>query len=267
MLSSEEAENWKDFVPEKITFSAALFFSEQNRIEGLRWYFLASDTLLKNNLDSVKDNFITLFQNANHEVTDILAQNMDQNAKNIFDSTSYQVTIGQMIYSRAVDNFITYLKDLLAEIVNSKPEILKSKEKESRDFILSFDSLDDLKSAIAEKKIETLFYGGIKDIVDFFNNTLGFELFSDQQQFEKAQLSTKLRNLIVHNRGRVNNQFLKEFPNYEYEEGELLTFEWQDISEIDLFFQRIIKRIDSAMAEKFDLELYDNFPEIDERLK
>ena len=58
----------------------------------------------------------------------------------------------ELTITRTVDNYLSYISDLLALIYKSKPEMLKSEEEERLDFILSFDNLDELRNAIAEKK-------------------------------------------------------------------------------------------------------------------
>ena len=45
-----------------------------------------------------------LLKSYKHQVTDISSQLMKQNSKKIFNSSSYQVTINQMSFSRAIDN-------------------------------------------------------------------------------------------------------------------------------------------------------------------
>lgn len=84
--------------------SAAYFISEQERIEALRWYFVGSDKLLEENVDIVEELFSNAFKSYKHQVTDISSQLMKQNSKKIFNSSSYQVTINQMSFSRAIDN-------------------------------------------------------------------------------------------------------------------------------------------------------------------
>jgi|GEM_PF-1464577 len=260
MLTPQEEKQWEDLVPKNVTNSAILFFSEQERIEALRWYFIGADKLLSDNMDVVEESFLNAFAIANHPATNMLAEMMKKNSKKIFDSNSYQITLGQMGYSRNVDNFITYLKDLLSETINAKPEILKSSEKEQLDFVLTFTDMKELQYAIKEKKIEELFYKGFSDISIFFEKRLNIQICVDQTLFDEISLVIQKRHLIVHNRGRISKEYLKNNPNTTFKENEVLFFDWQDVSSLNLLFQKTVIRLDKLIAEKYNLNTSPNYP-------
>jgi hypothetical protein len=69
---------------------------------------------------------------------------------------------------------------------------------ETLDFILSFNDYKSLIKAIAEKKIEMLFYQGIDGIQKFFKERIGVKLF--KEKYEQINLLVKQRNLAVHKR-------------------------------------------------------------------
>jgi hypothetical protein len=260
-LSQKDAANWKDLIPEKLTMAAKYFFSEHERIEALRFYFSAADLALHQNIDSIKNIFVKKLKSASNGATDILANNIaNGSADAMFQSEAYSGSITQMTFSRSFDNFSTYLKDLLSEIVRIRPEVLRSNEKEQLDFILSFESIDDLRDAIAEKKIDQLFYSGIADILKFFEQKLSVQLIADENQRSDLTLASAYRNLIVHNRGRINREFLKKHSDKCYKEGQLIELDWQDVSSHNLFYQRIIVRTDNLVSKKFGLKTYDNYP-------
>jgi hypothetical protein len=57
----------------------------------------------------------------------------------------HQNTLSQMVFTRAVDTFILYFRDLLRLIFHAKPEVLRSAEhQETHEFILQHNSMDDL---------------------------------------------------------------------------------------------------------------------------
>lgn len=167
----------------------------------------------------------------------------------------YERHFSQMAYSRSVDNFITYFKDILAEVVTKKPQILKSKDQERLDFILSHDNMDDLLKSISEKKIEELFYKGISDIEKFFEDRLGIKIFKDEETKREINKLIKQRNLIVHNRGRISKEFTNEFPELNYTVGLYLVFQYEHISQHNLLLSNYLVELDIEIAEKFDLDL------------
>ncbi|WP_330746980.1 hypothetical protein [Chryseobacterium sp. CP-77] len=121
------------------------------------------------------------------------------------------MSLGTMMYIKIVDNFQNYFKEILSEIVKIRPEILKSKETEKLDFILSFNSREEMINAISEKKINSLFYLGINDLKKYFSKKLNVEIFKDREY--EINLIVKQRNLAVHNRSVINKEFITEFPN------------------------------------------------------
>lgn len=99
--------------------------------------------------------------------------------KEFLQINHYENTLSTMMYVRTIDNFINYFKEILSEIVIKNPNILKSKDTERLDFILSFKTFEELVNAITEKKVEALFYQGIKDIQQYFRDRLGIEIFKE----------------------------------------------------------------------------------------
>jgi hypothetical protein len=164
-----------------------------------------------------------------------------------------------MVYRRVLDSFLGYMKDLLAETIIVKPQLLKSKETERLDFILGFDDLTELRAAIAERKIERLFYGGFGDIAEFYAKRIGIELFDSQEALQKVILMTKLRNLIVHNRGIINATFKKEYPDYGLAVGDPLEFNFGNILTDLSFLLDTALAIDKKVGTKFGLSLVEGF--------
>lgn len=110
----------------------------------------------------------------------------------------YEIHLSSMMYVNTIDSFTVYFKEILSEVVLTKPQILKSQESEKLDFVLEYESMNDLINAIANKKIEELFYKGIEDIEKFFKNRLGIDIFKTDEEREVINLFIKQRNMTVH---------------------------------------------------------------------
>ena len=231
------------------------FTEEQTSTEMLVMYLLLNnENISKNNADTKKA-LIELYDEPGNETsTRIVDYLKSEHSDVLFDVYFYEQHFGRMAYIRAIDNFITYLKDILAEIVLKKPQILKSKETETLDFILSYDSIEELILAISEKKVEELFYKGINDIQKFFDTRLGVQIFKDDIKKNNINLLIKQRNLAVHDRGKISKELVKDFPEYDFTEGEILTFKYGYISEVNAFLNDFAIDLDIELCEKFDLE-------------
>lgn len=164
---------------------------------------------------------------------------------------NYEHSLASMMYIRTLDNFINYFKEILSEVVKIQPKLLKSKDKETLEFILSYDSYEDLIHAITEKKVEALFYHGIADIKDYFKTRLGIEIFEDS--FDNINLLIKQRNLAVHNRGKITKEFIKQFPNEKFIENLFLNFTFDYVEKILMVLYKIVSKIDDQISKKFNL--------------
>lgn len=173
--------------------------------------------------------------------------------REFLDINYFENTLSTMMYVKTVDNFETYFKDILSEIVLSDPRILKSKETEPLDFILSFSDYESLVNGIAEKKIESLFYQNIEGIQKFFRDRVGVEVFEGKT--EEINLLVKQRNLAVHNRSKISTEFVKQFPNYNFEIGKVLNFTFDYVHKLVPALNKIINDLDYKFTDKFKLKL------------
>lgn len=146
---------------------------EFESIERILLYFKVSNNLI--NDDLLKS--IVKLKNFNDKLE--VPYDLDATKeKEFLEINYYEKSLSTMMYVKTMDNFENYFKEILAEIVRCEPRVLKSKQTEQLDFILSFDNFNDLIDAIAEKKIESLFYQGIDGIQKFFKDKIGVEIFA-----------------------------------------------------------------------------------------
>ena len=159
-----------------------------------------------------------------------------------------------MAFCRIVDNALCYFKDVLSEVVLKEPRVLSSsKEKESYDFMLSFNTIEELRQAISDKKIKELFYGNIEDIKKYFLDRLGIKLFDNENDEKDFSMAIKQRNLIVHNRAIITQEFANEFPIYKENVGQYLLFKYERLSVINGLINNLIIDIDIKLRDKFNL--------------
>lgn len=170
----------------------------------------------------------------------------------LFDANSYERIFGQMTLCRYVDNFLCYLKDVLVEVVNKKPDVLKSSETEKLEDILSFDTINELREFIIEKKLKALFYKNIEDINKFFTDKLGIDILGESMN--ELNLLIKQRNVIVHNRAKINDELIELIPQYKGHFNEQLIFKYDKLEHILLFLNNLAVDIDAKLIEKFKLK-------------
>lgn len=169
----------------------------------------------------------------------------------------------EMWLSRAVDNYLTYLAQLLAEIFRAKPEAMSSSKKtKTHAEILAFSSMAELRQALAEERVQALSYGNMEERTTYLAER-GLQLFNDDAEQRQVELWIKIRNLLVHNRGIVNTTFLKHAPKAEPLLGRRLLFRDYEILGAVALLSRVVAATDSRAVAKFALtEVIDSIDQI-----
>ena len=238
----------------EVTQSFLTFWRELERSEMLISYLEVGNKFIESNKEEAKKHLIDIYY-SNGQNPEEAKSNFEDNMDRLLNIHYYDSHLSGMVYIQAVDNFITYFKEILSEIVMVKPQILKSQDSERLDFILGYDSMGDLIDAIASKKIEELFYKGIDDIEKFFKSRLGIDIFKSDKQKDSINLLIKMRNLSVHNRRKISKEFTKQFPNPDFKVGEYLLFDFSYVSRINLTLYNFVAELDDEIAKKFQLKM------------
>jgi hypothetical protein len=171
----------------------------------------------------------------------------------------YRHHLGQMaelMVAKTVDNFLTYISDLLAEIYKQRPEMLKSNEQERLEFILQFNTMDELRNAVAEKKVERLAYLGLRELDEYLTAHMAFPLFPDEDDKLQAALIVEYRNLLAHNRGKVSARSAQRFPQLASLTGTRVTMSHDELYEMRQFLAHAMFDVDARAAAKFSLQTH-----------
>lgn len=220
--------------------------AEFESIERILLYFKVSNNLI--NEDLLKSTAKLNLFNTKLEVPYELDPKLE---KEFLEINYYESTLSTMMYVKTIDNFENYFKEILSEIVINEPRVLKSKEPEQLDFILSFNDYQSLINAIAEKKVEALFYQGIDGIQKFFKERIGVEIFKEKS--DQINLLIKQRNLAVHNRSKISKDFIRQFPKEEFIENMRLNFDFDYVGKIVPALYKIINELDYKFSDKYNL--------------
>jgi len=223
--------------------NAALEFEN---IERILLYFRVSNNLI--NEDILKSIRLLKSNNEKLEIPYHLNEKME---KEFLELAYYEKSLATMMYIKAMDNFENFFKEILGEIVKCEPRILKSKEKEELEFIMSFNNYEEMINAIAEKKIESLFYQGIEGIQKFFVERVGIELFKDKT--EQINILMKQRNIAVHNRSKISKELVRQFPNEGYVENMYLDFRFEYVEKIVAALYKIVSELETQFSSKFNI--------------
>lgn len=166
---------------------------------------------------------------------------------------------GRLMYEnmciRIVDNFICFLSDTIQVCMNKRPELLRSSEKVGIDEVLRFSNFKDLTAFLVDRKINEISYGGIKEIEPFFLDRTGINLFSSEGDRTKALISIELRNIYTHNRGVINDIFVKRTHKlshgYKFVRGKRFAVHFDDVVDFANCMYSNAIRLDALVAKKF----------------
>lgn len=164
-----------------------------------------------------------------------------------------EALICEMAACRVVDNYLIYVSDLLALIFTARPETLKSSEVVTLEFVLTNQTTPQLINAIVRRKVDKLSYQGMKELLDFCSKQLKFPLFKEQNDLIEAVHLVEIRNIIVHNRGLVNDSFLRRVKDSGLSKGLQIKLVWQEVLNYANFLSRSVANLEYDAGEKFGI--------------
>lgn len=171
----------------------------------------------------------------------------------------FHQVLSRMAFSYVVDNFLTYVSDLLALIFRTKPEALRSSQMIKFEDILKHQSMPDLIGALADRRVQTLAYKGMPELNDELSRALGLPLFPNERDLHKAVNMVELRNLIVHNRSVVNQTFLSRIrplsgvKTIPLSVGHLIPLDFGMLLPTEHFLAKNVTGLDRRATRKFGL--------------
>jgi hypothetical protein len=170
----------------------------------------------------------------------------------------YGPLLSRNVVTDLANNFLVYLSEILQTAAKTRPEILRSNERITTEDILQFENVSDIVSFIADRKISELSYGGLRETERFIRDRLGLELFDNQDQRELLTILVELRNIQTHNRGRINELFLKRIGDhsqsrFKFSKNETYQADFDAIVLLSNNALEIAINLDEKIANKFRL--------------
>ena len=159
--------------------------------------------------------------------------------------------MSRILFCSYVDNFETYLSNLLYEIYLSKPETLKSHQQVSVKEVLDCGDMQEFIEYIAKEKIGKLQKGSVKGFIKENKQIQSLNAISDNEQDELEKI-LQIRHLYTHRNGIVDEKFLKFFKTgFNINEEHRLSI--NDMCEIIGFLIEIVEKVDVAAIKLFNL--------------
>jgi hypothetical protein len=170
--------------------------------------------------------------------------------------------LGEMLFCRGVNSFLTYLADLMTLIYEKYPKKLPSNKQTTYRFCVEHHIAGDLISALAEETVIDLTHQSLDALEKYFNKNLDLELFTKDAHLANAALCVDIRNVITHNRGTVNRFFIQRNPQFADDLGKRVVLSEQERREMLGTLGCCARQLDVRAIKKLGLETIE--PEVKE---
>ncbi len=132
---------------------------------------------------------------------------------------THSIVLGEMVFCRGVNSFLTYLADLMTLIYGKYPKKLPANKETTYWYCIDHHLSGDLITALAEQTVMELTHQRPDALAKYFKNNLDLGLFTKDADSANAALCVDIRNIITHNRGIINHFFIQRNPRFANDFG------------------------------------------------
>ena len=157
----------------------------------------------------------------------------------------------RILFSSFVDNFETYLSELLYEIFLAKPATLRSTQQVTIEEVLKCSDLQEFVEYWARQKISKLQKGSVKGFIKE-NEQISKLNILDDTTVEKIEKILQIRHLYSHRNGIVDEKFL-QFFNGKFTINSEHQMSMSEVCDNLCYLAEIINQIDLAAIVKYKL--------------
>lgn len=163
----------------------------------------------------------------------------------------------RLVFAQASNNFLTYLSRLLLRILIENPSVFESAlnwlaKNKNRNNLPKEPILD-----ASDKRLAHFERLSFYDTKNLFKDTMEYDIHVDLDEEREVMQIVTLRNLIVHNNGNANTNYVRDYPNKNLKLGESaadnLSLLWKSLR----IFDPIVMRLHQAAQTKWNLEILD----------
>lgn len=204
----------------------------------------------KTNATNAKIRLIEHYQSILKIMDDLGTLLYPTNANTPTDNQEGKV-LSRILYSSFVDNFETYLSDLLYEIFLANPATLKSKQQVTIEEVLNCTDLQDFVKYWAKEKLGKLQKGSVKGFIKENKQIRDLEIIDDTIQDEIEKI-LQIRHLYAHRNGIVDEKFLQFFTG-EFTTNAEHQMSISQISDKLSYLIEIVHKIDLKAINTYNL--------------
>ncbi|RVT98475.1 ATP-binding protein [Mucilaginibacter limnophilus] len=187
------------------------------------------------------------------KMVDGLKQLLYPESPTVFTTVKEGKVLARILFSSMVDNFETYLSDIMFEIYLAKPNTLKSEQMVKVEDVLNCADIQEFITFWAKQKIGKLQKGSVKGFIAENKQIKDLNVITNTIQDEIEKI-LQIRHLYAHRNGIVDDKFLKFFPAlYTYGTEHQMSID--EILDKIVYLTDIVNQIDQATILKYNLSI------------
>jgi hypothetical protein len=172
----------------------------------------------------------------------------------------------EVMICRNIDRFLYYITRILRQIFINYPNHLTNSDNKIRGTmdnkvdvreVLEAGSITEFIQRYADKKVHELGYLGLLRLVEYLNNKLALKFNTSMSDFQDACELVEVRNIIVHNAGRVSTVYLQRSSRKDLQSGDVYPLTKNDVLEMTNKLSKVAGELDLQIVSKFKL-IHDN---------
>jgi hypothetical protein len=147
-------------------------------------------------------------------------------------------------------HFEAFMVDTIKFICETRPEVLKSKSKKiSFEDALEFEN--NIKQFLTDQYTNEFNWKSVEDKLNFFKSEFGIKLDIEDSNLEALVNAENIRHIVVHNGGRMSQQFINKSKKKDFKIGDLVYFSFKEIINISKLTHYIASKIYVETIRKF----------------
>lgn len=171
----------------------------------------------------------------------------------------------EIVMTRLVDGFHSYLVDVLRAYFRAHPEAIDAKVKRGKPKKVAgmgtpvAPEIEFYAMQGADKLLQD---SGFEKIVEYLGTRLGLSFTLSDEQMQTAIHTIATRNIIGHNRGRINERFLRRTGQVERDDDVIDTPLITSLDEAIEYMHNLViiaEIIDKALIKKFGRTIFEQF--------
>jgi hypothetical protein len=159
--------------------------------------------------------------------------------------------------TRAIDNYLCYLSEIIREVIRVCPQTLSSGSTVTMKDVLRHDTIAGLVEWWADSQVNKLSYGGLDKIHEFFDKRLGIKkLAPNDDVHDGIKCGVAARNILVHNRGIIDERAVNVLGDRFGSKGERIQILLSFINVVGPAVCSSVNYIDKELSKKYSIPVF-----------